>query len=200
MCSIAFLKTERLSRADIERYNTLIRGLLHRGQHAIGFYEYYSNALIKTHSASSYAQVIKETLESYIDRPVALLFHSRYSTSGGFENDANNMPIKIKGGAIVVNGVITMDADDLKGLDTENDAEILLRKIMGQDEYLIPEASAYAYIAITDSAVEYASNGKRPLYHTLTGGSTWVYSTFYAGKRAGLTPKVTEGVHNVKLS
>lgn len=69
------------------------------------------------------------------DRPMSLIAHTRYSTSGDWETNANNQPIAVGRLAIVHNGLVSMatreEYEPLYNVSckTDNDSEIILEEI-----------------------------------------------------------------------
>jgi glutamine phosphoribosylpyrophosphate amidotransferase len=98
-----------------------------------------------------------------------MIAHTRYSTSSLFFNQ----PIMGVDMAIVHNGVVSQSSAlhwySEFGLETqtENDSELILRSIEnGEDPFSKFEYASIAYISLTKGGeVNYARNGKRPLWY-----------------------------------
>ncbi|HET9409073.1 MAG TPA: hypothetical protein VFO39_17650 [Candidatus Sulfotelmatobacter sp.] len=85
--------------------------------------------------------------------PASMILHTRYCTSGDWHDDQNNQPLATGNLALVHNGIVSMgtkkemeQAYDVR-LSTENDSEIILRKIdrhLAQDSDI--PASIYAVL------------------------------------------------------
>lgn len=83
--------------------------------------------------------------------PSSMIFHTRYSTSGDWQDDENNQPLLTENLALVHNGIVSMgtkeEMERVYGvkLSAENDSEIILRNIdrhLAQGEGI--SASIYA--------------------------------------------------------
>jgi hypothetical protein len=67
--------------------------------------------------------------------PASMILHTRYSTSGDWHDEQNNQPLGTENLALVHNGIVSMgtkqEMEQAYGvqLGTENDSEIILRKI-----------------------------------------------------------------------
>jgi glutamine phosphoribosylpyrophosphate amidotransferase len=93
--------------------------------------------------------------------PAAAILHTRYSTSGDWEKNENNQPLVLGEVALVHNGLVSMAERQVfnqqYGVDcaTENDSEILLRKIVGRTEPLMRDriASAMTEVAFIEHPI-----------------------------------------------
>jgi len=125
-----------------------------------------------------------------------MIFHNRYSTSGDWENQNNNMPITLGDISVAVNGVISMKSKSRFNKEfkvnchSENDAEIFAQKLaMGKlpPAHIIKKelgSASFAAVYIRDGEVFAIRNRKRPLYYFIKYGAVFVVSTIDIARRA----------------
>ena len=137
----------------------------------------------------------------------AIIYHNRYSTSGDWHADENNQPLQADGVSVAVNGVLSMkprseyEAEYGVRCATNNDAEILLRRLLADDD---PEELAHklhgslAAVFIKCGEVYAIRNTSRPLHWFKFAGAVFVVSTVDIADRAG-APSVVHNVPAFKL-
>ena len=138
MCGIIGYKWDganpTLTKAFVEAL--LVRSQM-RGCHATGI-AWAENGKLQSLKRPLQAQAFiytKQWNDLMVNPPRAAILHTRYSTSGDWQNNSNNQPLIDGDLAIVHNGLVSMAT---KGefeqayhvrCETENDSEIILRKI-----------------------------------------------------------------------
>ena len=99
------------------------------------------------------------------DAPTSAILHTRYSTSGDWQENRNNQPL-VYGGrlALVHNGLVSMadkstyEAAYGEACSTANDSEIILRKIVKHTN------AAWCYEDAINFAIKEISAVERPIY------------------------------------
>lgn len=182
MCGVIGLKLPQFD----EHYkrqiltNLLIASQI-RGQHATGIATLIDGkikALIQSIPAKEFVESKKYNEFELGD---CIIGHTRYSTS----DIRFNMPIYDEEFALVHNGVITQSSPDVwfnvYQYKTQNDSEILFHALKNHELDRIKTAypdMTYSYVTIdNDGNLEYAHNGKRPLYDWTMGDLVIVAST-----------------------
>lgn len=188
MCGIVGYRSNK---PDIEKLIMLINHSKIRGIHAFGMSYYSNTGELCVQKFYEIEKLLKnlEIQAPYIDWNSGFIFHSRYSTSGDWAKQTNNMPIIDNGIALVLNGVISMlpkpDYERLYGITckTENDAEIIL-KLIEKDRLKEIECTkaSIAALWLKNRTLFAFRNNKRPLYQA----EGFIFSTYDIGKRSGL--------------
>jgi len=128
------IKNPAMSRRFIE---ALLRWSKIRGLHATGITWTYGDGLetLKRPLPADEFMALPEWDAIWENTPKAGILHTRYSTSGDWENNKNNQPLALSQLAIVHNGLVSMATRDefmeqyKVRTTTENDSEIILRKV-----------------------------------------------------------------------
>lgn len=179
MCGIVGFSCQKPDTEKIELLQELIIQSKIRGLHSFG-YSYLDND-IKTKKRHE----IKN-----INLPLAnkIIYHNRYSTSGGYENHNNNQPIINSKMALVFNGVLDMGTKkEIENrhnvvMNTDNDGEILLHKC-GTDKkkiknFIKETKGSFAGLILTASNELLAiRNPYRPLWKLEHNNSVYFAST-----------------------
>lgn len=128
--------------------------------------------------------------------------HTRYSTSGDWRDHRNNQPLCLDGHVLAFNGVIDMaprqqwaKSPDGKEYETDNDGEILLRKLFaGQDwtGWVSDSAFSFAGVLWDGQRCIVHRNPNRPLWFCKTDRRMLVASTRDILLRAGVDGEITE--------
>lgn len=179
MCGvIGFYSKNPNSALDAPAIKALFRQSKIRGLHAFGFTAWQAGPGLQTWKGQTL-----EELERYLDdafrRPVvALVGHTRYSTSGDWKEPANNQPIHIHQGdqelSLAFNGVISMKTkaefsrDYGKQYVTDNDGEIFARKVLDGEQWeaFVREGSfSFAGCFLWQGRLWALRNPNRPLWY-----------------------------------
>ena len=140
MCGIAGWKTldgARLSKAGMQFMEAVLLESQIRGKHATGF-AYASEGALHSAKAPLPADefIFTEDWQRFMrKRPAAAILHTRYSTSGPSEDNANNQPLLTQDIALVHNGLVSQDTPEHYAeqytvhVETENDSEVLLNLV-----------------------------------------------------------------------
>lgn len=159
-----------------------------RGLHAFGF------AGVER---SGRMFVVKDTdlkkLLSRLDQydPIALIGHTRYSTSGDWQEPENNQPLIFEGKIMVFNGTIDMrskgdiEKDLNKQIPAENDGFILIDRV---DDIQFRKKSDISFAAawIEENTLKVCKNNNRPLRFTNKNNTTYIASTVDILIRSGV--------------
>jgi len=163
-----------------------------RGLHAFGVCFYDKKYEVIKSNKKDFSSFIDEFEKS---NAISIMFHNRYSTSGDHKIENNNQPIVVNNvGSIVMNGIISMKTKEQFEkqfdviCDTENDAEILLRK-MEKDvdviDFLSSTKCSFAGIIMEKEKMFGVRNNKRPLYIYKSKKANYFVSTLDIVARAG---------------
>jgi glutamine phosphoribosylpyrophosphate amidotransferase len=176
------------------RLNALFQQSKIRGLHAFGFASYFDGQIY----CRRFLDFAKAEAElqgtACVERPLKIIIHCRYSTSGDWQNEANNQPIVVDNVALAFNGVIRMSATAEWSKEfgfaaqTENDGEIFIRKVLDGDDWehwVGSQPFSFAGLMLRDGNLVALRNTRRPLYHIRNGKRHWFGSTQDIFKRAG---------------
>lgn len=179
MCGVIGYFSTSPNQNDLDSVKALFRESRVRGLHAFGA-AWHDGEQIRSEKTWE----LEPLLERLTPAPI-IIGHTRYSTSGDWENFHNNQPIVLPGFAMVFNGVISMktkpeyEAEHGQRYTSENDGEIFARKvlagedwagwvrngtfsfaglhILGRDLYAIRNANRPLRVYQTETAVFFAS-------------------------------------------
>jgi glutamine phosphoribosylpyrophosphate amidotransferase len=180
MCGVIGVSIKNVTDEQLEIiYRVLVESEI-RGMHASGIAWAADNMLYSVRESKSMSELLddeSDLLKRLIvnDNDLNMIAHTRYSTSSLFFNQ----PIMGIDMAISHNGVISQSPAIHWGMEfsletqTENDSELILRAIEnGEDPFDKFEDASMAYVSLTkEGEVNYARNGKRPLwYYGFTNG------------------------------
>lgn len=131
----------------------------------------------------------------------AMVGHTRYSTSGDWQDHRENQPIEFDGVAFAFNGVIsgaTREENEERfemKLETSNDAEIFLNKYIFRNdlnELMRVTKASFAGLVLDEDDLKPFRNSRRPLYSIQESHGTFYASTADIFKRAKFTGNPTE--------
>jgi glutamine phosphoribosylpyrophosphate amidotransferase len=175
MCGIVGVNLDFITGKQLDLVERVLRESQIRGMHASGLAWHIDGGLSRFSDSKPIGQILDED-PGLLDRAVTfdqhlnLIGHIRYSTS----DLAFNQPMFDHDLAIAHNGVISQNSScgwesefDLK-ISTRNDSELILRALQKGEDPIekFPDASI-AYVSINKwGDVDYARNGKRPLWIT----------------------------------
>lgn len=195
MCGVIGYYSKNPKKEHVDMVKRLFWESKIRGLHAFGFSAMMSDFTLITIKSHNLDRLL-DALES-LSLPLALIGHCRYSTSGNWLDHANNQPIEIEKDrgvlSLVFNGVISMSTKEQNEetygpLETENDGEIFLRKVLeGEDwsEWVHKGKFSFAGLFFEGNDVTMIRNAQRPLYFwNELKGSVFVASTKDIFKRA----------------
>lgn len=159
-----------------------------RGLHSFGFSvpAHYPQDGIRTAKFHTLLETKAFLMQMHLNPPQILIGHNRYSTSGDFHDHSNNQPIHVPGISLAFNGVISMktkaeyEKEYKKLYSTENDGEILCRKILDGDEWqnwIAKAKFSFSGLILRNGEVCAITNGRRPLWSSVTRGGVFVAST-----------------------
>jgi glutamine phosphoribosylpyrophosphate amidotransferase len=181
----------------------LFRASKIRGLHAFGYSfsrsalpgaDHLNGAEVVTRKARSLEDLLVQLLKHRDDPPSVLIGHNRYSTSGDYHDHANNQPIALGGAALVFNGIVTQatkaeySALYGKAYTTENDGEIVLRKLLDGDDWAgFVKRGKFSFAGLTLAGGQAVAmrNDRRPMWSGRYGGGVFVASTEDIMWRAG---------------
>lgn len=176
MCGVVAVNLDFITEKQIGLVENVLKESRIRGMHASGLAWYDGEGGISRISAPKPITELLEDNLSLIDGAVTinnhlrLIGHTRYSTS----DLLFNQPIYDHDMAIAHNGIISQEPScnwesefDLK-VSTRNDSELILRALQkGEDPIEKFKDASIAYVSVDDKGnVEFARNGKRPLWLT----------------------------------
>lgn len=127
---------------DTAKVRAFVEALLRwskiRGLHATGITWTHGDGLqtLKRPLPADEFMALPEWDAIWANPPQAAILHTRYSTSGDWANNTNNQPLALSQLAIVHNGLVSMATKDefeqayKVKTTTENDSEIILRKVV----------------------------------------------------------------------
>lgn len=127
-------------------------------------------------------------------KPLRLIAHCRYSTSGDWREQENNQPLSIGGATLAFNGVIHMGTaaqwGKLYGFKaaTDNDGEIFLRKVLNGEDWArwVREGPfSFAGLMLHRGNVIALRNNRRPLWYLKERRNCFIASTRDIFRRAG---------------
>lgn len=203
MCGVIAYNSERPGPGDIEMLKRLFVESGIRGLHSCGYVASFDEPIKDTWNGRGDNVVVKsfgigalnETLMESAAGAKRLIGHTRYSTSGDWENHNNNQPLVVGEISLAFNGCIHMglrqeyEAVYGKTYVTDNDGEIFARKVLdGEDwEKFVAEGTfSFAGAFLFKKALWVIRNRNRPLWTAKRGPSTFVASTRDILARAGL--------------
>lgn len=209
MCGVVGYVTKSVTEDEILGLCTLFEESKIRGLHACG-YSYLSDGVINTEKFFDVRDLVvslKDLLERQEGKQLALVGHTRYSTSGDWKDHDNNQPLHITGPgtseiALAFNGCIHMgrrgDYELVYGrrYTTDNDGEIFCRKVLDEEswERFIAEGRfSFAGAFITSKGFTVIRNRNRPLWMLRRFSTTYVASTadiFFRAKFSGQIEEV----------
>lgn len=177
----------------LTRHAGLLQALFYesrvRGLHAFGFSVWNGNDV----STRRFLD-IKRCVAEIPQGKTRLIGHCRYSTSGDYQDIANNQPLQIGHAAMAFNGVISMATKEEnereygRQYETDNDGEIFLDKLTrndGWEEFVARGKFSFAGLVLKDNKIIALRNKNRPLYRVDSDGATFFASTRDIFKRAG---------------
>lgn len=159
-----------------DAFARLMRESKIRGMHAYGLAT--PTVLLRSHD-------VDEVIDAF-DGAEPTIAHCRYSTSGDWQKPENNQPIVVGGLRLAFNGVIDMGTREEMiarwdvPLDSDNDGEIFLRRILaGQSDRAFVSSidGSFAGVWLRGSRLEYGRNERRPLWTCTHHGAFWLAST-----------------------
>lgn len=133
MCGVVGYVSSNPTGSGIEAFCRLMTQSRIRGLHAAGIAYRDTLGQIEVVKGRN-LELPLQVLRSLTPTPTTIVGHTRYSTSGDFQDMANNQPIVVDDSALVFNGVISMGTKEEfeKQFDVEcasyNDGEVVLRK------------------------------------------------------------------------
>lgn len=164
MCSIIAYKG-KYNKELVEKicFNSRIRGL-----HSFG-YSYSDEDSIITLKYFDYDKFVNSLHEN---KPEKFIAHFRYSTSGDYQNQDNNQPIKIGAMSMVFNGVLDMGTKQEMeqkyncSMITENDGELAILEKQKGDEFLkqFIHQKTFAGAFLDLKKIQIIRNENRPCY------------------------------------
>jgi len=220
MCGVVAYATQEVTKAQEASLIRLFRESKIRGLHACGISWLSEGRLLtaKFHEVPQLTALLEGLLRGLRGRPLKLIGHTRYSTSGDWADHANNQPLNIKAGppagktgelpdvpesavSLVFNGCIHMglrsEYEALYGREyvTDNDGEIFCRKVLdGEDwERFVAEGSfSFAGTFIYQGKLVVMRNRNRPLWTCTEDRAVFVASTADICRRAQLPGELQE--------
>lgn len=124
--------------------------------------------------------------------------HTRYSTSGDWQVEANNQPIFVANRmALAFNGVISMGtkAEFEAAFDvqcaSDNDGEVFVQRVLGGEDPLFfvkHMTGSFAGVWLHQGRLSACRNARRPLWRCEAYGGVWFASTKDIFVRAGFPP------------
>lgn len=192
MCGVIGMYSPKLT---IEQKKLLVKLIYHskiRGLHAFG-YAYKLSEVFFSYKSLNIKDFLTQVMEIKEGQEIQFIAHNRYSTSGDFKKLENNQPINLGNDYLVFNGVVsqaTKEENEAKynmKLQTENDGEIVLRKIIkGEGQEFIKKNGSFAGLYLGGKEAFAAHNNFRPLWKAEAFGAKFFFSTKDIGLRSGL--------------
>lgn len=167
-----------------------------RGTHAYGIASRDRNTgLAYARRSHDIAEIVGE-----FDPLYPSVSHTRYSTSGDWQDHRNNQPIIVGNTALAFNGVIDMgtkvEFEERWGVkcESDNDGEIFLRRVVDHArdpaQFLMGLEGSFAGVMLTFGSwgerMFAGRNERRPLWKFYASHATWYVSTLDIARRAGL--------------
>lgn len=184
MCGLVGYMTKEVSSANQQQaLASLIKESKIRGLHAFGaaYWDEFDAQI----------EVIKsDNLHTILHRLPLLplydaIFHARYSTSGDWQDMANNQPVVFDDVQLVWNGVISMKTKEEMEeefdveLQSDNDGEVFIHKLLSGDleDFFDNMTGAFAGIWYQGGVMYALRNERRPLWYTLLDKNTVVLAS-----------------------
>lgn len=162
-----------------------------RGLHAFGA------TILKDGKLQTFKSFDVKDLKRWIrlqDRFETLIGHTRYSTSGDYNDHSNNQPIHVEDSSVVFNGVITQATKDVyqnefgESYITDNDGEIFLTKFRKKQDwksFVFDGRFSFAGIVMNNHRAYALRNKNRPLWFASRDSGNFIASTENIFKRSG---------------
>lgn len=180
MCGVIGFYTRNPSLAlDPPTLKLLFRQSKIRGLHAFGFTAWLAGPGLVTYKGNSLEE-LEGTLDTIYAKHLimALVGHTRYSTSGDWKKPENNQPIHLYEGnreiSLAFNGVISMKTREEYSREygrqyaTENDGEIFARKVLEGEQWeaFVRDGSfSFAGCFLHGGELWALRNSNRPLWY-----------------------------------
>ena len=193
MCGIIGYYNKKTTEGDLKILKRVMIESRIRGRHASGV-AWFDGEEIQSIIKPVPIDVLVESIDFnrflYNSSKVALIAHSRYSTS----NIEFNQPIVSDKLAIVHNGVISQEPyetwEKTYGYKCvgKNDSELILRAIENGDNPLdkFPDASIASVVLDNSGDLKFFRNSRRPVWVGTIGEGVVIASTYDILKRAGV--------------
>lgn len=198
MCGVIGYHSAAYTESDRDLLIGLFDESVVRGRHAYGFAAiapYIASGCVLHNRSRTLAPVMHFLLDAAeIGKPLTLIGHARYSTSGDYEDPENNQPI-VDGVALAFNGVIDMgtreEMERRHGvkLKRDNDGDVFVQKLLRGDDveaWVRYGAFSFAGVYLRSGKLYALRNERRPLWWAMRGRSKFVASTLDIMKRAGV--------------
>lgn len=197
MCGVIACATPELDQATGDLIARIFYQSKIRGMHACGFSFVHERGHIETakfFTVDDLLPVLAGVCRAHARRPLLLIGHTRYSTSGDWHDHRNNQPLALGEIALVFNGCIDMglreeyEAKYGKSYSTENDGEIFCRKVLDGEDwqgFVVGGSFSFAGAFLHRGELTVLRNRNRPLHRGRLGDATVVASTRDILWRAG---------------
>lgn len=194
MCSVIAYQSPEFNEKDRDLLVSLFEESVARGRHSYGVAAQIHDRLMEWSVKHDLKSIIDSIMELTIGRPLSLIGHCRYSTSGDYKDHRNNQPIILGFIPFVFNGVIDMGTKaemekrynfDMLG---ENDGEIFLDKLYRREDvesWVRDGSFSFAGAWIQNGKVWLLRNEMRPLWMAWVGKSAFAASTLDIIARSG---------------
>jgi glutamine phosphoribosylpyrophosphate amidotransferase len=190
MCGVIGFYTKKKTKEQSDKLCELFVQSKIRGLHAFGLIVKKGKDVhvVKTYDLAEVLNYIKNNDFNL------LIGHTRYSTSGDYQDHCNNQPIHVDKIALVFNGVISQatkaEYEKIYGKKyiTDNDGEIFARKVVdGEDwkDFVWKGKFSFAGIFMQEHRVMALRNKNRPLWKSEEFGARFIGSTNDFFKRSG---------------
>ena len=188
MCGVVAYATEEAQGADLGVLSRIFEQSKIRGLHSAGF-SWTTLKQVRTEkfrSVTALNERLRDLWESLEGEPVRLIGHTRYSTSGDWQEERNNQPLDLGEIALAFNGCIHMglrpeyEAVYGRTYVTDNDGEIFCRKVLdGEDwtEFVASAAFSFAGAFLHAGELWVVRNKRRPLWEGIWGQARYIAST-----------------------
>lgn len=203
MCGVVGYSSKETSTQDILTLSRIFEQSKIRGLHSCGF-SYLDGDRIATEKFFAVGNLMAALLkleEKFAGNPLSLVGHTRYSTSGDWQDQRNNQPLVLDGISLAFNGCIHMglreEYEELYGkrYETDNDGEIFCRKVLDGEAwemFVADGAFSFAGAFLHAGHLTVLRNMNRPLWLGRSGCAQFVASTRDIFARAGFTGELQE--------
>ena len=193
MCGIVGFSSNCVTDNDLKKLKQVMIESQIRGLHASGIAWFDGKSIQKYVKPIPMSELLKQfnlKIMLYSGKKIAMIAHTRYSTSGL----KYNQPIVDSDFAIAHNGVITqLHPDKWKDkygytCNTNNDSELLLRAIQNGDDpiEIFCDSSIAAVVLNSSGEINYMRNHKRPIWIGKLGEGQIIASTYDILNRSGI--------------
>jgi glutamine phosphoribosylpyrophosphate amidotransferase len=195
MCGVIGYACDAPELQHVDSLRSLLYESRVRGLHAFGFSLWDGDRVVTQRFLD-----LKGCIAAIPRGVTRLIGHCRYSTSGDYQNVANNQPLQIGEAAMAFNGVISMatkaeyERQNGRKYATENDGEIFLDKFVRNDgwlEFVARGRFSFAGLTLHRDRMTALRNKSRPLFRVDQGSATFLASTADIFRRAGFAETPT---------